>query len=80
MAFMIPNQVLATLFKAASLENVQSISRALISMVLMDQIIHACHSRLKNTDSKNTISLLQKHWNSAGQPASQQSNIVVDAF
>lgn len=48
--------------------------------MLMDQITHACHSRLKNTDPKDTISLLQKHCNSAGQPTRQQSNIVVDAF
>lgn len=80
MAFMMSNQVLATLFKVASLENIQSISCALISMVLINQITHACHSRLKNTDPKDTISLLQKRWNNAGQLTSQQSNIVVNAF
>lgn len=79
-AFLISNQVLATLVKVASLENVQSISHALIATVLMDQITHACHSRLKNVDPKDTISLLQKHCTSAGQPISQQSNIVVSAF
>lgn len=79
-AFLIPNQVLATLLKVASLENIQSISHALISTVLMDQITHACHSRLKNIDPKDTISLLQKHCNSAGQPTSQQSNTGVGAF
>lgn len=52
MAFFIPNQVLATLLKVASLENIKSISHALISMVLMDQITHACQSRLKNADPK----------------------------
>lgn len=80
MAFMISNQVSATLFKVTSLENIQSISHALISMVLMNQITHARHSRLKNTDPKDTISLLQKHWNNAGQLNSQRSNTVVDAF
>lgn len=34
----------------------------------------------KDTDPKDTISLLQKHWNNAGQLTSQQSNIVMDAF
>lgn len=43
----------------------------------MDQMTHACHSRLKNADPKDTISLVQKHWNSAGQPTSQQSNTAV---
>lgn len=70
MAFLIPNEILA-IQQVASLENIQSISHALISRVLMDQITHACHSRLKNTAPKGTISLLQKHWNSAGQPTSQ---------
>lgn len=80
MAFLIPNQVLATQLKVAPSENIQSISHALITTVLMDQLTHACHSRLKNADPKDTISLLQKHWNSAGQPTNQQSNIVVGAF
>lgn len=79
-AFLIPNQVLATLLKVASLEKTQSISHAQISRVLMDQITHACPSRLKNADPKDTMSLVQKHWNSAGQQTSQQSNILVGAF
>lgn len=74
-AFLVPNQVLATLLKVASLENIQSISHALISTVLMDQITHACHSRLKNTDPKDPISLLQKHWYNAGQSTSQQRTL-----
>lgn len=80
MAFLIPNQILATLLKEASLANIQSIRHALISRMLMDQMTHACHSRLKNADPKDTISLVQEHWNSAGQPTSQQSNTVAGAF
>lgn len=67
MAFLIPNQLLATLLKEASLKNIQSISHALISTVLMDQITHACHYRLKNVVLKDTISLHQKHCSNPGQ-------------
>lgn len=79
MAFMISNQVLAT--AQSGIIRKYPIHKPCIDiLVLMDQITHACHSRLKNTDPKDTISLLQKHWNNAGQLTSQQSNTVVDAF
>lgn len=59
-AFLIPNQVLATQLEVAPLENTQSISHAFISTMLMDQITHACHSRLKKTDPKRYYFLTPK--------------------